>query len=179
MRTIQRGLLLAINGTIIFLSVIAWSYGIAAAVEKTAARVEKVSDGDTMYALVNGRSEKIRLIGIDTPEIGQRPWGERSRKHLEKMLDLSSWNVIIECDVEDRDQYGRILAYAWTTKGKMINEEMLRSGYAVLYTFPPNVKYINELRAAQKEAREKKLGIWGKNGLKQRPYKYRKEHPRD
>lgn len=179
MRTIQRRLLLAMNGTIFFLSVIAWSYGIAAAFEKTPAKVERVSDGDTMYALVNGRSEKIRLIGIDTPEIGQRPWGERSRKYLEKLLELSSWNAAIESDIEERDQYGRILAYVWTTDGKMINEEMLRSGYAVLYTFPPNVKYINEFRAAQKEAREKKLGIWGKNGLKQRPYEYRKEHPRN
>jgi len=60
----------------------------------------------------------------------------------------------------------------------MINEEIVRNGYAVLFTFPPNVKYADRLTAAQIIARENRLGIWGKDGLKQMPSAYRKEHPR-
>jgi len=60
----------------------------------------------------------------------------------------------------------------------MINLLMLKNGYAMLYTFPPNVKYVNELQDAQREARDKRRGIWSEKGLKERPGDYRKEHPR-
>jgi micrococcal nuclease len=141
-------------------------------------RVEKVLDGDTLRVKIGKYSEEIRLIGIDAPEIGQRPWGNRAKKHLESLIAASAWKVVIEYDVEKNDQYGRVLAYLKTGDGKMLNAEMLRHGYAVLFTFPPNVKHVDELIAAQKQAREKMLGIWGGNGLKQMPSEYRKEHPR-
>lgn len=141
-------------------------------------RVEKVHDGDTISAMVENRYEKIRLIGIDTPEMGQRPWGSKAKEYLESLITSSSQTLKIEYDIEHRDKYGRILAYIRTKDGRLINEEMLRSGYAVLFTFPPNVKYVDKFISAQKEAQNKKLGIWGKKGLKQRPYDYRKEHPR-
>ncbi|MEW6109847.1 MAG: thermonuclease family protein [Nitrospirota bacterium] len=140
--------------------------------------IKKVHDGDTISAVVNNKYEKIRLIGIDTPEMGQRPWGSKAGKYLENLIDASSGRVLIEYDVEKRDKYGRILAYIWTKDGRMVNEEMLRNGFALLFTFPPNVKYVNKLMSAQKDARDKKIGIWGKNGIKQRPYDYRREHPR-
>ena len=66
----------------------------------------------------------------------------------------------------------------WGQDGKMLNEEMLRRGCAVLFTVPPNVKYAGRLRAAQEKARELKVGVWSENGLKERPYEFRKEHPR-
>lgn len=141
-------------------------------------RVEKVNDGDTITAIVENRYEKIRLIGIDTPEMGQRPWGRKAKEYLEGLVDSSSQTLTIQYDIELKDKYGRMLAYIWTKDGRLINEELLRKGYAVLFTFPPNVKYVDRFISAQKEAQDKKLGIWGKNGLKQRPYDYRKEHPR-
>ena len=141
-------------------------------------RVEHVNDGDTITAIVDSRREKIRLIGIDTPEMGQRPWGQKAKEHLENLIAFSSWQVIIEYDIEKRDKYNRFLAYIWTKDGRMVNKEMLKSGYALLFTFPPNVKHVEEFMSAQSEAREKRIGIWSKNGLKQRPYDYRKEHPR-
>lgn len=140
--------------------------------------VEKVFDGDTISARIGHQTEKIRLIGIDAPEMGQKPWGGKARKHLESVLTAYSWRVVIEYDVEKRDKYGRILAYLKTGDGKLVNAEMLRDGYAVLFTFPPNVKHVDELMAAQKQASERRLGIWGRNGLKQKPVEYRKEHPR-
>jgi micrococcal nuclease len=140
--------------------------------------VEKVSDGDTIEAVVQGRVERIRLIGIDAPELDQRPWGRKSKKFLQDLISSAGWQLGIEYDVEQRDKHDRILAYLWTRDGKMINEEMVRNGYAVLFTFPPNVKHADRLAAAQVIARENELGVWGKGGLRQQPSDYRKEHPR-
>jgi len=143
-----------------------------------ALRVEKIYDGDTIAVIVNGQFEKIRLIGIDAPEIGQTPWGKRAKTCIESLMAAAASRISLEYDVVKRDKYGRILAYLWTSDGKMINEEMLLKGYAVLFTIPPNVKYVERFRAAQKEAQQHKTGIWGENGLRERPYDYRKEHPR-
>ena len=140
--------------------------------------VTAIHDGDTVSVLLDKRQEKIRLIGIDAPEIGQEPWGENSKKYLENILNASELKVRIESDVEKRDTYGRMLAYLWTTKGEMVNVLMLRGGYAMLYTLPPNVKHVSELTKAQKAAREARIGIWIENGLEEKPKDYRKEHPR-
>ena len=140
--------------------------------------VERIADGDSIEAVIKGTREQIRLIGIDAPELAQRPWGKKAKKYLEELVAASGWELRIEYDVEKRDQYSRILAYLWTRDGMLINEEMLRSGLAVLFTFPPNVKYVDRLRAAQVIARENTTGIWGKGGLRQLPSDYRKEHPR-
>jgi micrococcal nuclease len=141
-------------------------------------RVERVFDGDTVSVMVGGRAEKLRLTGIDAPEMAQRPWGKKARQHLEALIAGSSWSVSIERDVVERDKYGRLLGYIRNSEGRLINEMMVRDGYAVLYTFPPNVKYVDLFTSAQREAREKKLGIWSRNGLRQEPAEYRKTHPR-
>jgi micrococcal nuclease len=137
-----------------------------------------VNDGDTVSVLINKKREKVRLIGIDAPEIGQKPWGEEAKRYLESIINTSGWKVKIEFGVEKTDRYGRILAYIRTTDGSLINLMMIRSGYAMLYTVPPNVKYTEEFIKAQAEAREKRLGMWSENGLRERPQDYRKEHPR-
>lgn len=138
-------------------------------------RVTKVYDGDTIGVLLNRKEEKVRLIGIDAPEIGQRPWGKRAKEYMTGILNKSDWKVRLEFDIELRDKYNRILAYVWTKDGKMINLLMLENGFAVLFTVPPNLKYVDNLRIAQKEARQKELGIWSEKGLKERPFDYRKE----
>ena len=140
--------------------------------------VISVSDGDTVSVILDKRKEKVRLTGIDAPELGQKPWGTEAKKYLETLLSSCGWKVELEFDVEKRDKYGRVLAYLKTTDGKMINLLMVRNGYAMLFTIPPNVKYAGELRAAQREAREKRLGIWSGKGLGERPGDYRREHPR-
>ena len=146
--------------------------------ENTSVYIEKVIDGDSVEANIRGKREQIRFIGIDAPELAQKPWGKRSRKFLEDLISASGWQVRIEYDVEKRDTYDRILAYLWSRDNKLINEEMLVNGYAVLFTFPPNVKHVDRLSAAQVIARENKRGIWGRGGLKQLPSDFRKEHPR-
>lgn len=148
-------------------------------------RVVKVHDGDTVsiraksFAGIPITTERVRLIGVDAPELDQEPWGRISKRYLKKLLSESDWIVTIESDIEQRDQHGRLLAYLWDKKGRMINEQLLEAGYAQLYTFTSNVKYAERLAAAQKGAFEKKLGIWGKKGIKESPRRWRKEHPRD
>ncbi|MEW6585335.1 MAG: thermonuclease family protein [Nitrospirota bacterium] len=140
--------------------------------------VMEVHDGDTVSVTMDTRTEKIRLIGIDAPEMGQKPWGSAAKSYLENLLSSSGWRVRIELDVDKRDTYGRRLAYLWTARGEMINVLMIKGGYAMLYTHAPNVKHVDELAAAQREARGARMGIWGEGGLKKRPGDYRKEHPR-
>jgi len=140
--------------------------------------VLSVSDGDTVMAILDKRKEKVRLIGIDAPELGQKPWGAEAKQHLETLLASSGWKVRLEFDIERRDKYGRILAYLRTTDDKFINLLMVRDGYAMLFTIPPNVRYASEFRTAQREARGKRTGIWSSEGLRERPGDYRREHPR-
>ncbi|MDP2278242.1 MAG: thermonuclease family protein [Nitrospirota bacterium] len=140
-------------------------------------RVIKAHDGDTISVILSGRKEKVRLIGIDAPEIKQRPWGTKARKHLEKMLIASNRTVILEFDVEKRDKYGRLLCYIFTPDRKMLNIQMVKDGYAVLLTIPPNIKYVDELRMAENEARQYRRGIWNSKRLKESPRDYRKKHP--
>jgi len=137
-----------------------------------------VHDGDTVSLIINKKQEKVRLIGIDAPEIGQKPWGEEAKRYLESILLTSGWKVRIESDVEKTDQHGRTLAYVWTTDGSLINLMMIKGGYALLYTIPPNVKHAEEFSKAQAEARDKRLGLWSEEGLRERPRDYRREHPR-
>jgi micrococcal nuclease len=141
-------------------------------------RVVEVNDGDTISVLFDGNRERVRLIGIDAPELQQKPWGQRARGHLKELLSTLRWTVSLEFDIEKRDQYGRLLAYIWTSDRGLINVQMLKDGYAMLYTFPPNIRYVDEFKKAQDEARSKGLGIWGRGGLKETPRGYRKEHPR-
>jgi len=140
--------------------------------------VKKIYDGDTIGVLIAGQFQKVRLIGIDAPEMDQRPWGGKARDCLEALIRATASKVSLEYDLEQKDKYGRLLAYVRTQDGKIINEEMLRKGCAVLFTLPPNVKYAGRLQAAQCKARDLKAGIWGEHGLQERPYDFRKEHPR-
>lgn len=139
-------------------------------------KVTEVHDGDTFNIMLNSKKEKIRLIGIDTPELGQKPWGKKAKKHLEEILDSAGWEVFLEFDAEERDKYGRLLCYAKTADNTFINLKMVKDGYAMLLTIPPNIKHVNAFRKAQSEAREQKLGIWSSKGLKEKPADYRDQH---
>jgi micrococcal nuclease len=148
-------------------------------------RVIEVNDGDTITIRTKSllgmptKKERLRLIGIDAPELKQDPWGRLSKRYLKKLISESDWIVDIEFDVEKRDKYGRLLGYVWDKKGRLINEKMLEDGYALLYSIPPNVKYVERFISAQKKAQQKRAGIWGNERLKESPKKWRMEHSRD
>ena len=121
-------------------------------------KVIKVVDGDTVV-LSDGRT--LRYIGIDTPERGQ-PFYEVA-KNFNRKLVLGRV-VELEFDIERYDRYGRSLAYVFVkdAKGKRIfvNAELIRNGFAKVYTKPPNVRYADLFVRLQKEAREKRRGLW-------------------
>lgn len=137
-------------------------------IRKVSARVLRVIDGDTIEVDYEGRKERIRYIGIDCPEIKQE-WGINA-KDLNTYL-LSSY-IELELDVQERDRFGRILAYVWIY-GKMVNEELVKKGLAMVSTYPPNVRYVDRFKKAQEEARLYKEGFW-KWGLEKTPKQFRR-----
>lgn len=126
--------------------------------------VSRVVDGDTIEL---SNKETVRYIGIDTPEVREkknsewvynpRPYAEDARKFNQKLVEGKP--VKLEFDVQKMDKYKRLLAYVYIGD-KMVNIEMVREGLAMIYTYPPNVKYSKRFLDAQKEARNNKKGLW-------------------
>jgi micrococcal nuclease len=126
-------------------------------------RVVRVVDGDTIHVRVGSRVEKVRYIGVNTPEVhhptrGEEPGG-RAAARVNRTL-VESRQVRLELDVQQRDRYGRLLAYVWIGNA-MVNAELVRLGYAQVMTVPPNVRYQAVLLEHQREARDSGRGLWG------------------
>ena len=128
--------------------------------EKDTVLVTRVIDGDTIE-IENG--ESVRYIGIDTPETvhPQKPVEYFGKEAAEKNRELVEGKLVrLEKDVQDKDEYGRLLRYVYVDD-MMVNAELVRSGYAYSYTYPPNVKYQTLFLQLEREAREEKRGLWG------------------
>ena len=128
-----------------------------------AAKVERVVDGDTFVASVNGRRERVRVIGVDTPESvdpnrPDEPFGEEASNFAKHYLDGAT--VRLAGDVEPRDRYGRMLAYVWLEDGTFWNGLLAAEGYAQQLTIPPNVTYADLFRRLVGEARRENRGLW-------------------
>lgn len=133
-----------------------------------ACTVSKVTDGDS---IVCGSLGRVRLLGIDAPEMSQKPFGARSRDALLALTPVGS-TVQLEQDVQARDRNGRLLAYVWRN-GRMVNWEMVRGGWVVTLTYAPNVQYVDALRKAVKEAEKEMLGLWATDGFTCLPFDHR------
>jgi micrococcal nuclease len=145
------------------------------AAELETVKVRRVVDGDTIEIAYQGRKERLRFIGVNTPETkhptkGVQPYGPEASDYTKKAL--TGRQVWLEFDVGLRDQYGRLLAYIWVEKpegriddaqirGKMFNASLLLDGYAQQVTFPPNVRYVDFFSVYQTEARNASRGLWG------------------
>jgi len=112
-----------------------------------------VTDGDTMV-LNNGRT--VRYIGIDTPEKDELFFREATEANREM---LRGKKISLEYDIEKQDRYGRALAYVWVDS-VLVNAELIKKGLASVYFFSPNLKYRDRFLSVQKQARERKMGIW-------------------
>jgi endonuclease YncB( thermonuclease family) len=128
-----------------------------------AARVERVVDGDTFVAELGGRDERVRVIGVDTPETVApgRPverYGKEASSFAKR--ELSGVTVRLGGDVEPRDRYDRLLAYVWLPDGTFWNALLAAEGYAQLITVPPNVAYVDLFRRLVAEARAAHRGLW-------------------
>lgn len=137
------------------------------------ADVIRVVDGDTIVVrLENGTEERVRFIGVNTPESTTRhePYGKEASAFTESQLDGKA--VYLEKDVSDRDRYDRLLRYVWLDppteeneseiRSKLFNAILLLGGYAQVATYPPDVKYTDDYFVKfQTEAREANKGLWG------------------
>ena len=127
------------------------------------AKVQRVSDGDTFVATVRGRRERVRVIGVDTPESvdpnrPDEPYGQEASDFAKHYLDGET--VRLAGDAEPRDRYGRMLAYVWLEDGTFWNALLVAEGYAQQLTIPPNVTYADLFRRLAREARQHDRGLW-------------------
>jgi len=135
--------------------------------------VKRVIDGDTIQIETG---ERVRLIGIDTPEMHEsdklyrdsqraaqdietiKALGRRAYEFTKQLVE--GRRVSLELDVEKHDKYGRLLAYVYLKDGTFVNAKIIEQGYASLMTIPPNVKYAQFFLKLYQEARLNKRGLW-------------------
>ncbi len=125
-------------------------------------QVARVFDGDTLL-LKDGR--KLRLAGIDTPELGRdrqpsEPFARAALKQLRGILKGARQRILLRTARDPKDRYGRLLAHAYTPDGKSIQVRLLRSGLALTNIQPPNLSHLDCYLAAENSARRKKLALW-------------------
>lgn len=132
-------------------------------------RIARIADGDSVQCETIGR---VRLLLVDAPELSQGAPGRDARKTLLDLMPIGS-QVTIETDARERDTFERILGYVYLEDGRMVNEEMARSGYVTALVYPPNVRYEARIRAAVKEAHDAKRGLWATEFFECSPRDYR------
>ena len=131
--------------------------------------VSKEVDGDTLHVRIGRSDEKVRFIGINTPEThgpgGLREcFGQEAAARMTQLLPVGTAVSLIG-DVDQRDRYGRLLAYVYRSRDNLfVNLAMVQQGYAEAYTFPPNVAHVDEFVSAAAKARDAGRGLWSKCG---------------
>lgn len=122
----------------------------------------RVIDGDTIVVKIADKEERVRLIGVDTPETvhPNKPveyFGKEASEFTKRMVEGK--NVKLEYDWQKRDKYKRLLAYVYLEDGTFLNAEIIKQGYGFAYTRFP-FKYLDEFRKYEREARESNKGLW-------------------
>jgi micrococcal nuclease len=133
------------------------------------ATVTGVVDGDTIDVEIGGRRDRVRLIGIDTPETKQpdRPvecFGPEASAFTASLLPIGT-EVLIERDIVGRDDYGRLLGYVHLVSADgrattFVNLEIVEQGYAGPLTIEPNSTFARDFAAAARRAERADLGMW-------------------
>jgi micrococcal nuclease len=131
--------------------------------------VSKEVDGDTIHVSINGVDDRVRFLGMDTPETHGRNglvecFGKEAADHTASLIPVGTPLRLVR-DVEPRDRYGRLLAYVYRAKdGLFVNLALAQDGYADVLTYPPNVAHASEFVAAVADARDHNRGLWSKCG---------------
>ena len=144
----------------------------------TIAKVERAISGQTIEVISTANKiallEQIRLIGIDAPDLKQQPWGEAAKQRLEELI--GGKQVLLESDIEEKDQFDRKLAYLWQDE-ILLNEQLIKEGYALASVRSPNTKYQQRLVNAQEWARLMGKGLWNpERALRQTPPEFRQQN---
>mgnify|MGYP002714422685 FL=1 len=140
-------------------------------------RVVRVVDGDTAVIKINNENQKVRFVGMDTPEYNPKrdisePWGKEATEFTRSLLENKI--VYLEKDVSDTDKYGRLLRYVWLEQpenpshptykeieNQMANGILVRDGYARAKEYKPDTQYKDIFRDIESDAKLKKVGLWG------------------
>lgn len=123
------------------------------------AELVAVLDGDTIdVRFADGRTERVRYIGVDTPERGDAGYLEATQANT-AVLNASPTELYLARDVSDRDRFGRLLRYVVSAAGSL-SHELMRQGWARTLTIPPDVRCADELVAIQREAQAAGRGVW-------------------
>jgi micrococcal nuclease len=135
----------------------------------TEAQVVRVVDGDTVIVRLNGREERLRYIGVDTPETVKRNtpvecYGKEASRANAQLVDGAT--VYLVKDVSERDQFDRLLRYVYVDNPDggeriFVNRWLVEQGYATAVTFPPDVAHSTDFRQAERDARDAHRGLWG------------------
>lgn len=135
----------------------------------TTAQVTRVVDGDTIEVNLNGQIQKVRYLGMNTPETvdprrGVQCFGHEASDENKKLVEGKQ--VILTKDISDTDKYGRLLRFVYLpisgNEMLFVNDYLVREGYAQIDTYPPDVKFADRFLAAQKQAQAQNKGLWGK-----------------
>lgn len=150
---------------LVLAAAVGWSRaGGGASGEDVSARVVRVVDGDTIVVSVGGREDRVRYIGIDTPESvkpGTPVQCFAKKASAENRRLVAGRQVRLVADAEARDRYGRRLAYVYRAEdGLLVNLALARGGYARPLTIAPNVAHEGEIAAAVQAARQAGRGLW-------------------
>jgi endonuclease YncB( thermonuclease family) len=119
--------------------------------------VTGVTDGDTIEVEIGGETYELRYIGIDCPERGEVFCDEATEANRALVMGKQ---VRLEKDVSETDRYGRLLRYVYLEDGTLVNEELVRQGFAIQKGYPPDTKQQEVLESAESVAREQGLGLW-------------------
>jgi micrococcal nuclease len=164
--TVRRSLaLLAVSVAALAFALSSRSHGSDEAPGATlSGRVVRVVDGDTIRVALAGRVERVRYIGIDTPESvkpGTPVQCYAHRAAAENSRLVGGRRVRLVLDVESRDRFGRLLAYVYrASDGLFANDALVRRGFARTLTIPPNVRFAARFRALAAAARREHRGLW-------------------
>ncbi len=118
-------------------------------------------DGDTIRVHLDGAVQRVRLILIDAPEVGDNLecYGDEATRFVAALLPVGA-PVRLERDVSETDRFDRLLRYVYLADGRMLNELIVAEGFANVATFPPDLKHLDRMREAERAAREAGRGLW-------------------
>ncbi len=160
----MKKILFVVTGAIIFLFIISPLYVTDVYTSDKFHLCTYVIDGDTIIVFINGKKEKVRLIGVDAPETDgpytkEEFFGRESSDFTKKITEGKK--VRLEYDWQKRDKYRRLLAYVYFEDGTFLNAEIIKQGYATAYT-KFKFKYHKDFKRYEQEAKVNKRGLWEK-----------------
>lgn len=127
--------------------------------------VDSFEDGDTITVDMNGTEERVRMIGVDTPEtqdprVPVQCFGKAASEFTQRLIGENPVRLEADPTNTNRDRYNRLLRYVYLPDGRLVNAEIIKAGYGFAYVLFPFEK-LEEFRAYEQTAREQNLGLWG------------------